>query len=163
MTVTVYIGKKGFEKFLDSHKCNAICQYLELQPINPKSEKNDMGTFPRPELDLESLVIKSDLKDNNNSVSPSQRGRSITPPTSTLSVMGYPFLILSFFIYIYIFEILRYHGNTMSSETSHILKRKSWGEREREKEKEKEEEEINSQLRRASAKVIFYTLFPCHY
>jgi len=44
------LGKKGFEKFLDTHKCNAICQYLNLQSINPKSEKSDCGTVPRPDL-----------------------------------------------------------------------------------------------------------------
>eukprot|EP01133_Synstelium_polycarpum_P004097 gene4097-4781_t len=46
------LGQKGFEKFIDTHKCNAICQYLNLQMINPKSEKSDCGTVPRPDLIL---------------------------------------------------------------------------------------------------------------
>jgi hypothetical protein len=41
----------------------------------------------------------------------------------------------------------------MSSDTAHILKRKSWGDREREKEREREEEEQLMQIRRASSKV----------
>lgn len=54
--------------------------------------------------------------------------------------------------------MLAHHGNMMSSEVSHILKRKSWGEREREKEREREEEEAQMQLRKASAKVFINLL-----
>ncbi|KAM9995653.1 hypothetical protein ACTFIY_001836 [Dictyostelium cf. discoideum] len=56
------LGQKGFEKFLDTHKCNAICQYLNLQSINPKSEKSDCGTVPRPDL----IFPDTSERDNNN-------------------------------------------------------------------------------------------------
>ncbi|EGC33807.1 myosin heavy chain kinase B [Dictyostelium purpureum] len=56
------LGQKGFEKFLDTHKCNAICQYLNLQSINPKSEKSDCGTVPRPDLIFPDTSIE---RDNN--------------------------------------------------------------------------------------------------
>lgn len=59
------LGKSGFEKFLDTHKCNAICQYLELQPINPK-KKNDGGTIPRPELDLSNIESSATTSDTPN-------------------------------------------------------------------------------------------------
>lgn len=130
------LGKKGFEKFLDSHKCNAICQYLGLQPINPKSEKNDFGTFPRPELDLEGLD-NSSTDGGGSSANPSPTPGT-TPPNPI--------------------SALAHHGNTMSSEAQQILmKRKSWGwgEREREREKEREEEEMLMQLRKSSMKVCF--------
>jgi len=39
------MGPRGFEKFLKSHKCNAICRYLRLPPVNAK--RQDSGTVPR--------------------------------------------------------------------------------------------------------------------
>ncbi|KYQ91700.1 myosin heavy chain kinase [Tieghemostelium lacteum] len=60
------LGKKGFEKFLDTHKCNAICQFLCLSSINPKSEKSDCGTVPRPDLIFPDSVEKETTNNNNN-------------------------------------------------------------------------------------------------
>lgn len=30
------LGVLGFQKFLSSHRCNSICRYLKLPPVNPK-------------------------------------------------------------------------------------------------------------------------------
>eukprot|EP01083_Nonionella_stella_P066821 176295_1 len=38
------LGKRGFEEFLKSHRCNAICRYLKLPIIN--ANKGDVGTLP---------------------------------------------------------------------------------------------------------------------
>lgn len=38
------LGIQGFEKFLRSHRCNAICRYLRLPPVNAKVD--DHGTLP---------------------------------------------------------------------------------------------------------------------
>jgi len=40
------LGTKGFNKFLQTHQCNAICKYLRLTPVNAKSMAMDMGTRP---------------------------------------------------------------------------------------------------------------------
>ncbi|KAF0687122.1 Aste57867_21093 [Aphanomyces stellatus] len=39
------LGVLGFKKFLASHRCNSICTYLKLPPVNPKVNK-DYGTVP---------------------------------------------------------------------------------------------------------------------
>ncbi|GAM26183.1 hypothetical protein SAMD00019534_093580, partial [Acytostelium subglobosum LB1] len=62
------LGQKGFEKFMDTHKCNAICQYLNLQMINPKSEKSDCGTVPRPDLFLPDTSTESSGTSTNNNI-----------------------------------------------------------------------------------------------
>jgi len=38
------MGVKGFEKFLSTHQCSAICRYLKLPLVNAKSK--DVGTVP---------------------------------------------------------------------------------------------------------------------
>uniref|UniRef100_A0A6B2LAC4 Alpha-type protein kinase domain-containing protein n=1 Tax=Arcella intermedia TaxID=1963864 RepID=A0A6B2LAC4_9EUKA len=38
------LGQKGIDQFLKSHRCNAICRYLKLPPINPRFE--EIGTVP---------------------------------------------------------------------------------------------------------------------
>ncbi|MES1909881.1 MAG: hypothetical protein MHM6MM_002568 [Cercozoa sp. M6MM] len=41
------MGLRGFERFVMSHKCNAICAYLRLPPINPRNEREQLlGTLP---------------------------------------------------------------------------------------------------------------------
>ncbi|RLN61030.1 hypothetical protein BBJ29_004157 [Phytophthora kernoviae] len=44
------LGVLGFQKFLSSHRCNSICRYLKLPPVNPKSRHADSGTLPVQEL-----------------------------------------------------------------------------------------------------------------
>eukprot|EP01132_Coremiostelium_polycephalum_P002804 gene2804-3486_t len=86
------LGQKGFEKFIDTHKCNAICQFLNLQMINPKSERSDCGTVPRPDLILpdtsierehtpSSAAVVSQRDDNNNKDSKEKK-----PPKSTVEL-----------------------------------------------------------------------------
>jgi hypothetical protein len=43
------MGEKGFEQFWETHRCNAVCQFLGLPPINPKLEAEDNGTAVRDE------------------------------------------------------------------------------------------------------------------
>mmetsp|Transcript_28720 Transcript_28720/g.35194 ORF Transcript_28720/g.35194 Transcript_28720/m.35194 type:complete len:258 (+) Transcript_28720:1-774(+) len=38
------MGKRGINKFLNSHKCNAICTYLKLKAVNKKAQF--IGTIP---------------------------------------------------------------------------------------------------------------------
>lgn len=38
------LGVRGFHKFLSTHKCNAICQYLKLNQVNPQYK--NIGTIP---------------------------------------------------------------------------------------------------------------------
>jgi hypothetical protein len=45
------LGKKGFERFLASHRCNAICKYLNLPIINAKDLTS--GTVP-----FQALAVK---------------------------------------------------------------------------------------------------------
>ncbi|ETP30502.1 hypothetical protein F442_20527 [Phytophthora nicotianae P10297] len=44
------LALRGFERFLDSHRCNPICRYLKLPLINPKDEGgrtvDPKGTIP---------------------------------------------------------------------------------------------------------------------
>ncbi|TMW56396.1 hypothetical protein Poli38472_006406 [Pythium oligandrum] len=44
------LGVLGFQKFLSSHRCNSICRYLKLPPVNPKDRHTDHGTLPLQEL-----------------------------------------------------------------------------------------------------------------
>ncbi|CAH0475749.1 unnamed protein product [Peronospora belbahrii] len=44
------LGVLGFQKFLSSHRCNSICRYLKLPPVNPKARHADSGTLPVQEL-----------------------------------------------------------------------------------------------------------------
>ncbi len=39
------MGVRGFDKFLSTHRCNAVCRYLKLPLIN--SRPDDMGTVPQ--------------------------------------------------------------------------------------------------------------------
>ena len=116
--------------------------------------KNDTGTFPRPELDLDTLDdgplnFSQELSELSMSGKVSPRAGTPTIPMfqSGTTPPG----------------ALAHHGNTMSSETSHILKRKSWGDRQLEREREREEEELLLQARRASSKVcLLSSTFPPH-
>eukprot|EP01103_Thecamoeba_quadrilineata_P015906 TRINITY_DN5166_c0_g1_i2.p1 TRINITY_DN5166_c0_g1~~TRINITY_DN5166_c0_g1_i2.p1 ORF type:complete len:168 (-),score=28.83 TRINITY_DN5166_c0_g1_i2:164-667(-) len=38
------LGREGFKKFIETHKCNAICKYLRLSMIHEK--EMDFGTIP---------------------------------------------------------------------------------------------------------------------
>lgn len=38
------LGQRGIDQFLKTHRCNPICRYLKLPPINPKID--DIGTVP---------------------------------------------------------------------------------------------------------------------
>jgi len=38
------LGQRGIDQFLKTHRCNPICRYLKLPPINPRDE--DIGTVP---------------------------------------------------------------------------------------------------------------------
>jgi hypothetical protein len=40
------LGQRGIDQFLKTHRCNPICRYLKLPPINPKID--DIGTVPDP-------------------------------------------------------------------------------------------------------------------
>ena len=37
------LGERGISKFLETHRCNAICRYLKLPPINPFLSSNSLG------------------------------------------------------------------------------------------------------------------------
>ncbi|GBG28347.1 Alpha-protein kinase 1 [Hondaea fermentalgiana] len=39
------LGIRGFDKFLSTHRCNQICRYLKLPPVNPNYNDLD-GTMP---------------------------------------------------------------------------------------------------------------------
>jgi len=39
------LGIRGFDRFLSTHRCNRICKYLKLPPVNPKYHHVD-GTIP---------------------------------------------------------------------------------------------------------------------
>ena len=38
------LGQRGIERFLSTHRCNAICRYLKLPSIN--ANYSDLGTLP---------------------------------------------------------------------------------------------------------------------
>lgn len=38
------LGQSGIDQFLRSHRCNPICRYLKLEPIN--AYQDDIGTIP---------------------------------------------------------------------------------------------------------------------
>ena len=40
------LGARGFAKFLQTHRCNCICRYLQLSPIHPIDPRQDDGTAP---------------------------------------------------------------------------------------------------------------------
>ncbi len=40
------LGARGFAKFLQTHRCNSICRYLNLSPMNPIDPRQDEGTAP---------------------------------------------------------------------------------------------------------------------
>jgi len=46
------LGQRGIDQFLKSHRCNPICRYLKLPPINPRID--DLGTVP-----VDSTVMQS--------------------------------------------------------------------------------------------------------
>lgn len=49
------LGHDGFSRFLDTHRCNAICRYLKLPSINAKTVE-DQGTVPETRFMSESSV-----------------------------------------------------------------------------------------------------------
>jgi len=46
------LGQRGIDQFLKTHRCNPICRYLKLPPINPRVD--DLGTVP-----VDSTVMQS--------------------------------------------------------------------------------------------------------
>jgi len=40
------LGRRGVERFLQTHRCNRICRFLHLTPVNPKDARQDTGTLP---------------------------------------------------------------------------------------------------------------------
>jgi hypothetical protein len=51
------MGEKGFEQFWETHRCNAVCQFLGLPLVNPKEEDEDNGT-----------AVREDVKSTSNFV-----------------------------------------------------------------------------------------------
>ncbi|OWZ07749.1 Protein-kinase [Phytophthora megakarya] len=56
------LAVRGFERFLDSHRCNPICRYLKLPLTNPKDEDNKTidpkGTIPaQPYMNQPHVVV----------------------------------------------------------------------------------------------------------
>ncbi len=39
------LGERGIKKFLETHRCNAICTYLRLPAINPKPNFQTPDSF----------------------------------------------------------------------------------------------------------------------
>ena len=65
------MGDRGFAKFLSTHRCNAMCSYLKLPPINPKKQTDDfngMGTMPATRFIQSAHVTAEDLTNLNSSV-----------------------------------------------------------------------------------------------
>lgn len=61
------MGKRGIEKFLANHRCNPICNYLALPPINPKDvplEDPAAGTVPAHSTSsvVHVAVVNTDIK-----------------------------------------------------------------------------------------------------
>jgi elongation factor 2 kinase len=52
------LGQRGIDQFLKTHRCNPICRYLRLPPINPRIEDtdHDIGTVP----------VDATVMENNN-------------------------------------------------------------------------------------------------
>jgi hypothetical protein len=44
------MGEKGFALFWETHRCNAVCQFLGLPLVNPKEEDEDHGTAVREDV-----------------------------------------------------------------------------------------------------------------
>jgi Alpha-kinase family len=40
------LGVRGINKFLSTHKCNAICRYLRLPMAQPQASPREIGTVP---------------------------------------------------------------------------------------------------------------------
>lgn len=55
------MGQRGFRKFFSTHKCNAICRFLKLPLINPKSRSKEAQTVPACALMESDRVTGPDL------------------------------------------------------------------------------------------------------
>jgi hypothetical protein len=79
------LGTKGFQRFLQTHQCNAICRYLKLPPVNAKAI--DMGTRPdTPYMSYQHIdVVNMELygNDSNNvltNIKEIEQRRLLGPP-----------------------------------------------------------------------------------
>eukprot|EP00121_Abeoforma_whisleri_P002748 Awhi_evm1s2472 len=80
------LGARGFERFLATHHCNAICAYLRLPSVNAKGY--DAGTLPRQQfmngpLEMHSLPFPPHVYSRNTKFyQDPQFGGSQYPPTT---------------------------------------------------------------------------------
>ena len=42
------LGVRGIKRFLETHRCNSICRYLRLPPVNPKADTVDSTVPVKP-------------------------------------------------------------------------------------------------------------------
>eukprot|EP00455_Lapot_gusevi_P006767 TRINITY_DN1289_c0_g4_i2.p1 TRINITY_DN1289_c0_g4~~TRINITY_DN1289_c0_g4_i2.p1 ORF type:complete len:364 (+),score=69.66 TRINITY_DN1289_c0_g4_i2:172-1263(+) len=81
------LGKRGFDKFLQTHRCNRICQYLKLPPINPNYAA--VGTLPatrfmaNTHVDQEAISLKSGAAPVHALIDPSTPILQQEPPKET--------------------------------------------------------------------------------
>jgi hypothetical protein len=77
------LGTKGFQRFLQTHQCNAICKFLKLPLVNAKAI--DMGTRPdTPYMSYQrveqvNMELYGNGADNNNVIKEIEQQRLLTP------------------------------------------------------------------------------------
>jgi Alpha-kinase family len=73
------LGQKGINKFLDTHRCNAICRYLKLPSINANYE--NMGTLPTTQYMMQDQIVVETDGDHRIGKHPSLSARTpLLPP-----------------------------------------------------------------------------------
>lgn len=85
------LGPKGFERFLSTHKCNAICRYLNLPLINAKPLQEDLGTMPQTRYNYQHVDVMNVHVSPRPSVS-SPRAVKKAPPRKVQPTIKTPLL-----------------------------------------------------------------------
>ena len=79
------MGERGVDRFLASHRCNAICRYLKLPNVGPSSSHDEEGTMPSARYMSYQSVDVMNIEIRGDRIDPFHRTGSDSPIAGMLS------------------------------------------------------------------------------
>jgi hypothetical protein len=79
------MGERGVDRFIASHRCNAICRYLKLPNLGPSSSQDEEGTMPGTRYMSYQSVDVMNIEIRGDRIDPFHRTGSDSPIAGMLS------------------------------------------------------------------------------
>ena len=82
------MGERGVDRFIASHRCNAVCRYLKLPPLGPSTSLDEEGTMPGTRYMSYQSVDVMNIEIRGDRIDPFHRNGSDSPIPGMLSNSG---------------------------------------------------------------------------